>query len=67
MIVIKNVEKIEDVRYSTWETTLSRRAKEVVLDCLEAGLESYEEDGDTEGVSTLNGLINLFKKEDNDD
>lgn len=64
MIVIKNVEKIEDVRYSTWETTLSQRAKEVVLDCLEAGLEAYEEDGDTEGVSTLNGLINLFKKED---
>ena len=64
MIVIKNVEKIEDVRYSTWETTLSRRAKEVVLDCLEAGLEAYEEDGDAEGVSTLNGLINLFKMED---
>lgn len=63
MIVIKNVEKIEDLLYSTWETTLSQRGKEIVLDCLEAGLEAYEEDGDTEGVSTLNGLIDLFKKE----
>ena len=63
MIVIKNVKKIEDVRYSTWEKALTQRGKEVVLDCLEAGLEAYEEDGDTEGVSILNELIDLFKKE----
>lgn len=64
MISIRNVEKIEDVRYSTWETTLTQKGKEIVLDCLEAGLEAYEEDGDTEGVSILNGLIDLFKKEE---
>lgn len=64
MIVIKNVKKIEDVRYSTWERALTQRGKEVVLDCLEAGLESYEEDDDTEGVAILTELIDLFKKED---
>lgn len=66
MIVIKNVKKIEDVRYSTWETALTQRGKEVVLDCLEAGLEAYEEDedGDTEACDVLRSLIDLFKKED---
>lgn len=63
MISIRNVEKIEDVRYSTWETTLTQRGKEVVLDCLEAGLEAYEEDENTESVAILNELIDLFKKE----
>jgi hypothetical protein len=66
MIVIKNVEKIEDVRYSTWETALTQRGKEVVLDCLEAGLESYEEDddADAEACDALRKLIDLLKKED---
>lgn len=64
MIVIKNVEKIEDVCYSTWEEALTQKGKEVVLDCLEAGLEAYEGDGDTEGVSILSELIDLFNKED---
>ncbi len=64
MIVIKNVKKIEGVRYSTWEKALTQKGKEVVLDCLEAGLEAYEEDENTEGVAILNELIELFKKED---
>jgi hypothetical protein len=62
-----NEKKIEDVRYSTWYTALTQRGKEVVLDCLEAGLESYEEDDDTEVCDVLRNLIDLFKKEDNDD
>jgi hypothetical protein len=64
MIIIKNVEKTEDVRYSTWETALTQRGKEVVLDCLEAGLEAYEEDDDIEACDVLRNLIGLFKKED---
>lgn len=65
MIVLKNIVKVDDFRYSNWEKCLSQRGKEVVLDCLEAGLESYKEDGGTEGVTILNELIDLFnKKED---
>ena len=65
MVVIYNEEKCEDIRIRTWSKALTQRGKEVVLDCLEAGLEAYEEDGDTEGVTILNELIDLFnKKED---
>lgn len=64
MIVLKNMVKVDGLRYSTWERCLSQKGKYVVLDCLEAGLEAYKEQGDTEGVSILNELINLFKKED---
>lgn len=61
MIVIYNEEK--GVR--TWSKALTQRGKEVVLDCLEACIEAYDEDGDSEGVTILNELINLFnKKED---
>lgn len=65
MIVLKNVVKADDLRYSTWERGLSQKGKEIVLDCLEAGLECYKDDGDEEGCKILEDLIELFnKKED---
>lgn len=64
MIVLKNIVKVDGLRYSSWERSLSQRGKEVVLDCLEAGLECYRDDGDDEGCKILEGLIELFNKED---
>ena len=64
MIVLKNIEKVEGLRYSTWEKCLSQRGKEVVLDCLEAGLEAYRDDGDEEGCEILEDLIELFEKKE---
>lgn len=64
MVVIYNEEKCEDIRIRTWSKALTQRAKEVVLDCLEAGLDAYEENGDAEGVAVLNELIDLFNKEE---
>lgn len=47
MLVLKNVEFVdEDTRVATWSTSISARAKEILLDCLEAGLESYEDEDD---------------------
>lgn len=65
MVVLKNIVVDGDFRYSNWEKCLSQRGKEVVLDCLEAGLECYRDDGDEEGCKILEELIELFnKKED---
>lgn len=64
MIVLKNIVVEDDFRYSNWEKCLSQRGKEVVLDCLEAGLESYRDGGDKEGCKILEDLIELFNKED---
>lgn len=65
MIVIYNQKNEDGFRYRSWEYTLTQRGKEVVLDCLEAGLECYKDDGDEEGCKILEDLIELFnKKED---
>lgn len=64
MIVLKNVVKVDDLHYSTWERCLSQRGKEVVLDCLEAGLECHRDDGDEEGCKILEDLIELFNKKE---
>ena len=65
MIVLKNIVVEDDFRYSNWEKCLSQRGKEVVLDCLEAGLECYQSDGDEEGCKILEELIELFNKKEN--
>lgn len=65
MIVIYNQKNEDGFRYRPWERALTQRGKEVVLDCLEAGLECYRDDGDEEGCKILEDLIELFnKKED---
>lgn len=61
MLVLKNVECIdEDTRVSTWSTTVSARAKEILLDCLEAGLESYEDNPD-DACQEIEKLIHLLR------
>lgn len=66
MIVICNKEKAEGMSYQTWNRTLTERGKEVLLDCLETGLDAYEddEDEDMEACNILNDLIELLKKEE---
>ena len=64
MIVLKNMAKVDGLSYSTWERCLSQRGKEVVLDCLEAGLEAYKDDEEEEGCKILEDLIELFNKEE---
>lgn len=65
MVVIYNQKNEDDLRYRSWERALTQRGKEVVLDCLEAGLECYRDDGDEEGCKILEDLVELFnKKED---
>ena len=64
MTVLKNMTKVDGLRYSTWERCLSQRGKEVVLDCLEAGLKCYRDDGDEEGCKILEDLIELFNKKE---
>ena len=66
MIVICNKEKVEGMVYQTWNRVLTERGKEVLLDCLEAGLDAYEddEDEDMEACNILNDLIALLKKEE---
>lgn len=66
MIVICNKEKVEGMSYQTWNRTLTERGKEVLLDCLEAGLDAYEDedDEDMEACNILNDLIELLKKEE---
>ena len=49
--------------YQTWNRALTERGKEVLLDCLEARLNAYEDDKDMEACSILNDLIGLLKKE----
>lgn len=66
MIVLQNIKQLDDLRYSTWTRSLSQRGKEVVLDCLEAGLESYRDDEDEEGCKILEDLIELFSKKATD-
>lgn len=65
MLVLKNVEFVdEDTRVSTWSASISSRAKEILLDCLEAGLESYENedpDNDTaDACQEIEKLIHLL-------
>lgn len=62
MLVLKNVEFVdEDTRVATWSTTISARAKEILLDCLEAGLESYEdEDPDKDTADACQEIENLI-------
>lgn len=64
MIVIYNQKNEDGLRYRSWERVLTQRGKEVVLDCLEAGLEAYEEDAeeDDNACDILNDLISLFKE-----
>ena len=50
--------------YQTWNKALTERGKEVLLDCLEAGLDAYEDDEDIEACNILNDLIELLKKEE---
>jgi hypothetical protein len=64
MIVLKNIVVEDDFRYSNWEKCLSQRGKEVVLNCLEAGLECYKSDEDGEGCKILEELIELFNKKE---
>lgn len=66
MLILKNVECIdEDTRVATWSTSISARAKEILLDCLEAGLESYEDDNpdnDTaDACQEIENLIHLLQ------
>ena len=64
MVVICNKEKEEGMSYQTWNKALTERGKEVLLDCLEAGLDAYEDDEDMEACNIINGLIALLKKEE---
>lgn len=63
MVIICNKEKVEGMSYQTWNRALTERGKEVLLNCLEAGLDAYEDDEDMEACSILNDLIGLLKKE----
>lgn len=63
MVIICNKEKVEGMSYQTWNRALTERGKEVLLDCLEARLDAYEDDEDMEACSILNDLIGLLKKE----
>ena len=63
MLVLKNVEFVdEDTRVATWSTSISARAKEILLDCLEAGLESYgnEDDSDNDTADACQEIENLI-------
>lgn len=62
MIVLYNQKNEDGFRYRSWERALTQKGKEVVLDCLEAGLERYNDDGDEEGCKILEDLIELFSK-----
>lgn len=62
MLVLKNVEFVdEDARVSTWSTSISSRAKGILLDCLEAGLKSYKnEDPDNDITNAYQEIENLI-------
>lgn len=64
MIILKDMVMVDGLRRTNWGRRLSQRGKEVVLDCLEAGLESYRDDGDEEGCKILEDLIELFNKKE---
>ena len=70
MVIICNKEEMEEMEemegmsYQTWNRVLTERGKEVLLDCLEAGLDAYEDDEDMEACNILNDLIALLKKEE---
>jgi len=44
---------VNDIR-AKWDD----RDIEIIIDCLEAGLEAYEEDGDDDGVKRITDIIN---------
>ena len=64
MVIICNKEEVEGMSYQTWNKVLTERGKEVLLDCLEAGLDAYEDDEDMEACNILNELIGLLNKEE---
>ena len=64
MVIICNKEEMEGMSDKTWNKVLTERGKEVLLDCLEAGLDAYEDDEDMEACNILNELIGLLNKEE---
>lgn len=46
------------------EISLNERTYEIVQDCLEAGIEAYEEDGDQLGANILQSIVEEMSKED---
>lgn len=66
MVIICNKEKVEGLSFQTWNRVLSARAKEILLDCLEAGLEAYDDedlDNDTsDACQDLKDLIRLLQE-----
>ena len=40
---------------------LDSRTLEIVIDCLEAGLEAYEDDEDTDAVARINAVLQFLK------
>lgn len=71
MVVMKNIELLDDLsEVETWGRALSPRAKAILIDCLEAGIQSYidaeEHDEETdEAIQDVEELIYLLnKKED---
>ena len=64
MVIICNKEEVEGMSYQAWNKVLTERGKEVLLDCLEAGLDAYEDDEDMEACNILNELIGLLNKEE---
>ena len=60
MVVICNKEEMSN---KSWNRVLTGRGKEILLDCLEAGLDAYREDDDVEACNILNDIIELLNKE----
>lgn len=42
------------------EISLDERAYEIVKDCLEAGIDAYEEDGDQLGANILHSIVDAM-------
>lgn len=40
---------------------LDPRTLEIIVDCLEAGLEAYEDDEDTDAVARINAFLSFLK------
>ena len=64
VIICNKEEEMEGMSYQAWNKVLTERGKEVLLDCLEAGLDAYEDDEDMEACNILNELISLLNKEE---
>lgn len=46
------------------EISLEQRAYEIVQDCLEAGIDAYEEDEDQLSANILRSIVDAMSKED---